>query len=133
MRGGAGGFMPAPLCERCSARSPTSPHCTSLSLSRSALCCAYQAVYPVKLEVYSGSDDSNCPLLGTMTWAYGLGLPSRSAWSPWYYDDAFYGDQFAGFQVGKPCALHHAPCAMRHALCARGCKEVAGGMRQGSV
>jgi len=54
----------------------------------------------LKLEVYSGDDDSNCPTLGTMEWIYGLGLEEVSAWSPWYYNDTVYGnDQFAGFQV----------------------------------
>ena len=53
-------------------------------------------------QVYSGTDDSNCPTLGTMAWAYGLGLPEApsGAWTPWFYDDAVYGEQFAGFQAG---------------------------------
>ena len=54
---------------------------------------------PLKLEVYSGDDDSNCPTLGTMQWAYGLDLPETQAWNPWYYEDPTYGHQFAGFQV----------------------------------
>jgi hypothetical protein len=55
--------------------------------------------YPLKLEVYSGDDDSNCPLLGTMAWMYGLGLEETSAWDAWLYDDALYGEQVGGFTV----------------------------------
>jgi carboxypeptidase C (cathepsin A) len=55
--------------------------------------------YPLKLEIYSGDDDSNCPMLGTLEWTYGLELEETSSWSPWYCQDAPYGNQFAGFQV----------------------------------
>lgn len=43
------------------------------------------------MQVYSGDDDDNCPTLGTMQWAYGLGLEQLAKWNPWYYDDALYG------------------------------------------
>ena len=39
---------------------------------------------PLKLEVYSGDDDSNCPTLGSMEWLYGLGLQEEASWAPWY-------------------------------------------------
>lgn len=55
--------------------------------------------HPLKLEIYSGDDDSNCPTLGTMEWTYGLNLPETASWAPWYCEDAPYGQQFAGFQV----------------------------------
>ena len=44
-------------------------------------------------KVYSGDDDDNCPTLGTMQWAYGLGLEPLAKWNPWYYDDAMYGKE----------------------------------------
>ena len=46
------------------------------------------------MKVYSGDDDSNCPLLGTLNWIYNLtGLEETAAWAPWYYDDAHYGKE----------------------------------------
>jgi hypothetical protein len=47
----------------------------------------------VMKKVYSGDDDDNCPTLGTMQWAYGLGLEPLVKWNPWYYDDALYGKE----------------------------------------
>lgn len=59
----------------------------------------FECRHPLKLEIYSGDDDSNCPLLGTLQWTYALELEETSSWAPWYCEDAPYGNQFAGFQV----------------------------------
>jgi len=53
--------------------------------------------YPLKIEVYSGDDDSNCPTLGTMDWIWTLSTDTAVSWEPWYYNDTTYGNQFAGF------------------------------------
>jgi hypothetical protein len=61
--------------------------------------------FPLKLEVYSGDDDDNCPTLGSMQWSYALHLEATSKWAPWYYQDAVYGATVGTLEPTFSCGV----------------------------